>query len=104
MLEASIGVRPHTRTIAPAGSALQYQTQAKRFASNGYPAALVEAHEYDSTFALHTLEQVWSGLDARIDRLLRAAGTDRVDLVAHYVNLDGRTATAPPGGVPTLAI
>ena len=119
--------RPIVFVHGSAGSAQQYQTQAKRFASNGYPAALVEAHEYDSTFALNTLDQVWSGLDARIARLLRDAGTDRVDLVAHslgtfvvqgylnssperaarvahYVNLDGRTATAPPGGVPTLAI
>jgi hypothetical protein len=24
--------------------------------------------------------------------------------VAHYVNIDGRTASAPPGGVPTLAL
>src|SRR5205823_4211989 len=24
--------------------------------------------------------------------------------VAHYVNLDGKTADAPPGGVPTLAV
>ena len=29
---------------------------------------------------------------------------DRAARVAHYVNLDGRTAAAPPGGVPTLAI
>jgi hypothetical protein len=28
----------------------------------------------------------------------------RAATVAHYVNLDGRTATAPPGGVPTLAV
>ncbi|MEV4510132.1 alpha/beta hydrolase [Dactylosporangium sp. NPDC049525] len=119
--------RPIVFVHGSAGSAQQYQTQAKRFASNGYPAALVEAHEYDSTFTLNTLDQVWSGLDARIDRLLRDAGTDQVDLVAHslgtfvvqgylnssparaarvahYVNLDGRTATALPGGVPTLAI
>lgn len=119
--------RPIVFVHGSAGSAQQYQTQAKRFASNGYPAALVEAHEYDSTFTLNTLDQVWAGLDARIDRLLREAGTGQVDLVAHslgtfvvqgylnssparaarvahYVNLDGRTATAQPGGVPTLAI
>jgi hypothetical protein len=110
-----------------AGSALQFQTQAKRFASNGYPVKLIEAHEYDSTFALNTMDQVWAGLDARITRLLGESGKPRVDLlahslgtfvvqgylnssperaarVAHYVNLDGRTATAQPGGVPTLAI
>ncbi|MFC6016571.1 alpha/beta hydrolase [Plantactinospora solaniradicis] len=119
--------RPVIFVHGSAGSAQQFQTQAKRFASNGYPAALVEAHEYDSTFTLNTMEQVWAGLDARIARLSRESGTRRVDLVAHslgtfvvqgyltsspdratrvahYVNLDGRTAAAPPGGVPTLAI
>ena len=29
---------------------------------------------------------------------------ERAAKVAHYVNLDGATAAAPPGGVPTLAI
>jgi dienelactone hydrolase len=119
--------RPIVFVHGSAGSAQQYQTQAKRLASNGWPAALVEAHEYDSTFTLNTLDQVWSGLDARIDRLSRASDDGKVDLVAHslgtfvvqgylnssparaarvahYVNLDGRTAAAPPGGVPTLAI
>ncbi|WP_238018459.1 alpha/beta hydrolase [Dactylosporangium sp. AC04546] len=119
--------RPVVFVHGSAGSAQQYQLQAKRFASNGYPAGLVEAHEYDSTFTLNTMDQVWAGLDARVERLLRTSGADRVDLVAHslgtfvvqgyltssparaarvahYVNLDGRTATAPPGGVATLAI
>lgn len=119
--------RPIVFVHGSAGSAQQYQTQAKRFASNGWPAARVEAHEYDSTFTLNTLEQVWSGLDARIDRLLREAGTGQIDLVAHslgtfvvqgylnssparaarvahYVNLDGRPAAAPPGAVATLAV
>ena len=84
-------------------------------------------HEYDSTFTVNTVEQVYAGLDARITRLLAQTGADRIDLtahslgtalmqaylnssparaarVAHYVNYDGATATAPPGGVPTLAI
>jgi hypothetical protein len=110
-----------------AGSAQQFQTQAKRFAGNGYPAELIEAHEYDSTFVLNTMQQVWADLDARIARLLAQTGRPQVDLlahslgtfviqgylnsgperaarVAHYVNLDGRTAAAQPGGVPTLAI
>jgi pimeloyl-ACP methyl ester carboxylesterase len=109
------------------GSGAQYETPARRFASNGYPATYVEAHEYDSTFATTTVAEVHAGLDQRIDRLLRETGADRVDLVghslgtamsqsylnssperaarvAHYVNLDGATAAALPGGVPTLAI
>src|SRR5690348_2913635 len=109
------------------GSGSQYETPARRFASNGYPARYIEAEEYDSTFATTTPAAVYADLDARIDRLLRETGADRVDLVghslgtamsqgyltssparaarvAHYVNLDGATAAAPPGGVPTLAI
>ena len=109
------------------GGAEQYETQAKRFASNGYPAGFVQAFEYDSTFTINTVEQVYANLDARIANVLAATRADRVDLtahslgtalmigylnssparaarVAHYVNYDGATATAPPGGVPTLAI
>jgi hypothetical protein len=110
-----------------AGSGAQFQTQAKRLASNGYPAEIVETHEYDSTAISTILPQVWADLDARVTRLLERTGADRVDLlghslgtfvmqgylnsspqraarVAHYVNLDGAPAAAPPGGVPTLAV
>ncbi|MEU7585547.1 alpha/beta hydrolase [Micromonospora sp. NPDC049230] len=119
--------RPVVFVHGSAGSAAQFQTQAKRLASNGYPIDIIEAHEYDSPNIATILPQVYAGLDARISRLLAATGADRVDLlahslgtyltqgylnssparaarVAHYVNLDGRTATATPGGVPTLAI
>lgn len=118
--------RPVVFVHGGAGSALQFQTQAKRLASNGYPVDIIEAHDYDSTFTVETTEQIFARLDARIERLLSQTGADRVDLlghslgttmahgylatparaarVAHYVNLDGRTATAPPGGVPTLAV
>ncbi|HEU5472698.1 MAG TPA: hypothetical protein VFV67_18785 [Actinophytocola sp.] len=110
-----------------AGSGSQFETQAKRLATNGYPAEFIEAHEYDSTAIATVLPQVWSALDARITRLLTTTGADRVDLlghslgtfviqgylnsspqraarVAHYVNLDGAQAAAPPGAVPTLAV
>ena len=109
------------------GGASQFETQAKRLASNGYRSDLVEAEEYDSPNIGTILPQVWASLDARIARLLTASGADKVDMlghslgtfvmqgylnssperaarIAHYVNLDGATATAQPGGVPTLAI
>jgi pimeloyl-ACP methyl ester carboxylesterase len=109
------------------GSGSQFETQARRLASNGYPAESIEAHEYDSLFAVNTVEQVFAALDQRIARLLARTGADRVDLlghslgttlmqaylrsspqraatVAHYVNLDGAASTSLPGGVPTLAV
>src|ERR671910_40794 len=46
------------------GSGSQYETPARRFASNGYPSTYVEAHEYDSTFATTTVPAVHAALDA----------------------------------------
>jgi Lipase C-terminal domain/Alpha/beta hydrolase family len=109
------------------GSGAQFETQAKRFTSNGYPPELIELHEYDSGFGLETEEDVYTRLDERIARLLADSGADQVDLlghslgtrlmqaylrssperaatVAHYVNLDGFASADPPGGVPTLAV
>jgi len=110
-----------------AGSGAQFESQAMRFTSNGYPTAWVDVHEYDSTFGINTMDQVWAGLDQTIADVLAETGADQVDLAghslgttvlqgyltssperaalaAHYVNIDGRTAAAPPGGVPTLAV
>jgi pimeloyl-ACP methyl ester carboxylesterase len=109
------------------GSGGQFETQARRLASNRYPATYIETHEYDSTFGVNTRDQVFAALDARIARLLGTTGADRVDLlahslgtglmqaylrssperaatVAHYVNLDGAPSADQPGGVPTLAV
>jgi pimeloyl-ACP methyl ester carboxylesterase len=120
-------LRPIVFVHGFSGGAQQYETQAKRFASNGYPASFIEVHEYDSLFGINTVDQIYASLDARIARLLGQTGADKVDLtahslgttlmqgylnssparaarVAHYVNYDGATATAQPGGVPTLAI
>jgi pimeloyl-ACP methyl ester carboxylesterase len=122
--------RPHNPIVFVhgfAGSAAQFETQAMRFTSNGYPADWIGALEYDSTFGLASRQQVWANLDAEIDRILGVTGADRVDLAghslgtsvlqgylnssperaaraAHYVNIDGFPAAAPPGGVPTLAV
>ncbi|QFG22255.1 alpha/beta fold hydrolase [Actinomadura sp. WMMB 499] len=109
------------------GSGGQFETQARRLTSNGYPARYIEAHEYDSTFGAQTVQEVYASLDERIARLLAETRADRVDLlghslgtglmqaylrssparaatVAHYVNLDGATSPDLPGGVPTLAV
>ncbi|HEX2317344.1 MAG TPA: alpha/beta fold hydrolase [Thermomonospora sp.] len=109
------------------GSGSQFATQAKRFASNGYPATHVDYVEYDTLFLSNTRAEVLAALDRRIARLKAATGADKVELVghslgtsisqeylnssaeraanvAHYVNIDGTAATALPGGVPTLAL
>jgi pimeloyl-ACP methyl ester carboxylesterase len=119
--------RPVVFVHGSAGSGAQFESQAMRFTSNGYPADRVLVYEYDSTFGLNTIDQVHAGIDQVVTSALAATGADKVDLaghslgtfvlqtyltssperaarVAHYVNLDGRTATAPPGGVPTLAV
>ncbi len=66
-----------------AGSAAQYETQARRFDGNGYPASLVHAFEYDSSFVTNTFAQVVARLDAFIDALRTELGVEQVYLVGH---------------------
>ena len=109
-----------------AGSGAQFESQKMRFTSNGFPADLITVLEYDSTFSINTMADVHAKLDQLVAELETETGRDQVDIlghslgttvmhaylatparaanVAHYVNIDGRTSTAPPGGVPTLAI
>lgn len=109
-----------------AGSGAQFQSQAMRFASNGYPQKYIHVHEYDSRFTIETMEDVWDRLDLLVDEIKERLHVDQVDIlghslgtrvmqgylafperaanVAHYVNLDGYPALEPPGGVDTLAI
>jgi pimeloyl-ACP methyl ester carboxylesterase len=108
------------------GSGAQFETQAMRFASNGYPHELIQVLEYDSSQIGAILPAVLAELDALIAELQAQTGRAQVDLlghslgtfvsqtylstparaanVAHYVNIDGGSAASPPGGVPTLAL
>lgn len=108
------------------GSGGQFEAQALRFASNGYPQSLLRVLEYDSSAIEDILPDVFASLDVAIDRALEETGQPQVNLighslgtfvsqsylafparaarVAHYVNVDGRPAAALPGGVPTLAL
>jgi pimeloyl-ACP methyl ester carboxylesterase len=120
-------LRPVIFVHGGSGSAAQFETQAMRLTSNGYPARLIDGLEYDSTFGLNTMEDVWAELDELIAEMLDRSRADQVDLlghslgttvsqgylnssperadkVAHYVNIDGRQADALPGGVDTLAV
>lgn len=106
------------------GSGAQFESQAMRFASNGYAPESIGVVEYDS--AALSLPDVHAQIDAEIAELLDATGRDQVVLighslgtavsqaylsfpdraakVSHYINIDGASADAPPGGVPTLAL
>ncbi|WP_155375782.1 alpha/beta fold hydrolase [Catellatospora vulcania] len=118
--------RPIVFLHGAAGSAAQFETQAKRFAGNGYPVEIIDGIDYDYSFTAESSSAVLNRLEQRIDQLRQQTGADKVDLVAHslgtflshtflrtrsraakvahYVNLDGATALSRPGGVPTLAI
>ncbi len=125
--ERTTNYRPVIFVHGSAGSASQFESQTRRLTGNGYPIEIIEAHEYDSPNVATILPAIFTGLDERVARLLARTGADQVDIVAHslgtfvmqsylgssparaqrvahYVNLDGRTAAALPGGVPTLAI
>jgi pimeloyl-ACP methyl ester carboxylesterase len=112
------------------GSGAQFATQAMRFASNGYDPTYLAVVEYNSAGvnagSSADAAFIFGLIDDRISELQAATGRAQVDLmghsfgttwshlyladpgraekVAHYVNIDGRPAAAPPGGVPTLAL
>lgn len=105
------------------GSAQQFETQAMRFTSNGYPQRLLFAYDYDTSVRTNDLER----LDAFIDDVLEETGAEQVNAIGHsrgtgywaaylsdaelggaekvarYVNIDGY-AGPEPGGVPSFGI
>ncbi|MGB7572891.1 MAG: alpha/beta hydrolase [Thermodesulfobacteriota bacterium] len=120
-------IRPMVFVHGYTGSAQQFEWQAMRFSSSGYPQEYLNAFEYDSPNYFTTAPLVLAALDARIDAILQQTGADKVELlghslgtfvstaylnssparaakVAHYVALDGGSGASLPGGVPTLAI
>jgi pimeloyl-ACP methyl ester carboxylesterase len=130
LLPSKVDAKPKLNPIifvhGGSGSAAQFESQAMRFASNGYPHRYITALEYDSSSIEAILPDVLAKLDALIAELQEETGRAQVDLlghslgtfvaqtylstparaanVAHYVNIDGASAPAPPGGVPTLAL
>ncbi|HTE64362.1 MAG TPA: alpha/beta hydrolase [Solirubrobacteraceae bacterium] len=106
------------------GSAQQFETNAMRFTSNGYPHNRLYAYEYDTSGSSN--DAAIANLDGFIADVKDKTGASTVDILAHsrgttvmhaylstparaeqvrrYVNFDGRTSATPPGGVPTLAI
>ena len=109
------------------GTGAQFESQALRFISNGYPAGYIDEVDYDSTRAAIDQSQIDAQIDAKIAELKRRTGAPKIDLVghslgttvsydyltdpvrgaarranvAHYVNIDGQSNDP---GVPTLAL
>jgi hypothetical protein len=103
------------------GSAQQYESQALRFAMNGYPLERIRAYEHHG--ATMDIPGFVLGADAVINAVLQEFKTDKVYLVGHsrgtfvsneyladparaakvakYIALDGRPC--PAGAVPCLA-
>ncbi len=121
------GNRPMIFVHGFMGSGMQFEAQALRFTSNGFPADHIEVFEHDSLAWPGSQTAVWGRLDEQIADLLAATGADQVDLlghsqgtgvvqgylnsdpsraaqVAHYVNLDGGAGGTVPADVETLAV
>lgn len=113
-----------------AGSASQYQTQAMRFTSNGYPQDHVLAFEYN-TAGMAEITRALTGqlspdLDAYIDQVRESLGAEEVYLACHslgtavcgyylaaperaakvaaYVAIDGATGANCPGSSNCLGV
>ena len=107
------------------GSAQQFESNAMRFTSNGYPHGRLFVYEYDTSPGVSNDAAV-ANLDGFIADVKAKTGAAKVDVLAHsrgttvmhtyleaparaeqvrrYVNFDGRTSATEPGGVPTLAV
>src|SRR3954451_412880 len=109
------------------GTGAQFESQALRFTTNGYPHGWIDEVDYDSTRATGDNSEVHAQMDAKIAELKRRTGAKKVDLVghslgtivsydyltdsekgaerrksiAHYINVDGQSDNP---GVPTLAL
>lgn len=79
-----------------AGSGAQYESQAMRFASNGYPADRIVAFEYAGV-APHDPDQ----LDSFIDDVLDRFDVDQVYLIGHSM---GTAIAQPTLGAPWMAL
>jgi pimeloyl-ACP methyl ester carboxylesterase len=109
------------------GSGAQFESQALRFNSNGYPRAWIDEVDYNSTRAVADKSEVDQQIDHAIAALEQRTGKAKVDVVAHslgtsvmydyltngpmaaqrranvahYINVDGQSQNP---GVPTLAV
>jgi triacylglycerol esterase/lipase EstA (alpha/beta hydrolase family) len=109
------------------GTGAQFESQAMRLTSNGYPAEWIDEVDYNSTRAAGDPSEVEQQIDRAIAEMQERTGRPQVDVVGHslgtrvmeryltdsargaerrakigrYVNVDGQSSNP---GVPTLAI
>jgi hypothetical protein len=125
--DGATNVTPVIFVHGGSGSAQQFESNAMRFTSNGYPHSRLFAYEYDTSISGdEAITLAVDGLDGFIAGVKSKTGSSQVDVLAHsrgttvmheflstparaanvrrYVNFDGRTSASPPGGVPTLAV
>ena len=104
------------------GSAQQYETQAMRFASNGYPNVVTGIDRTSSTPSV-----IYPILDQFFDDVMAETGDDQIYVAAHslgtsimlgylnssperaarvakYVGIDGATSPTCPGGVECMGV
>ena len=65
------------------GSGAQFESQAMRFMSNGYPKGWIDEVDYNSTRAVADKSEVDQQIDAAIAALKQRTGRSKVDVVAH---------------------
>src|SRR6266481_1736058 len=65
------------------GSGAQFESQAMRFDSNGYPASWIDEVDYDSSRAVGDKSEVDQQIDEAIAALKQRTGRSQVDVVAH---------------------
>jgi pimeloyl-ACP methyl ester carboxylesterase len=117
-------VRPVVFVHGQSGSAQQFETHAMRFTSNGYPADMLFAFEYDTLVQDNPIADLADFVDAVLDQTgenaVYAIGHSRgtslwtayledpafggPDKVEKYVNIDGQSPEELPGGVNSIGI
>ncbi|OFW61295.1 MAG: hypothetical protein A2W01_03165 [Candidatus Solincola sediminis] len=75
-------IRPIIYFHGGSGSAAQFETQAMRFASNGYPPEYLTSFEYSTAAPVPDKEAMNERIDAFIDDLLAKTGAKQVDIMA----------------------
>jgi pimeloyl-ACP methyl ester carboxylesterase len=102
------GTHPMIFIHGGSGVGAQFESQAQRFESNGYPADWVTVYEYDSSFSINTVDDVYNGIDQAIAALLEKTGADQVDILGHSLGTTVMTGgtigtTVTPGYLNTSA-